>query len=103
MPRDDNEPHNTVNLAGTMPKGPANGLLAIVDDLIEHPQRRRYAVVEFDTMRRVSDTDDGKWQAIVRFRQIEPMSGEHASAAEAMMVSAQTERLGQLNLTSPEG
>src|SRR5258708_17162718 len=91
------EPHNTVNVSGTMPADQKNGLLGIVDELCQHPGLRRVAVVELYAQYVRNKTDDGTQQAVVYFEWVEPMVEDaDAKLAGELMVKAQTSRLNIL-------
>lgn len=99
--REPKQPQNTVALAGTLPTDPHNGLKAILDDLIESPGLRRYAVVEFYAMKDTKITDDGTHQIVVRWSRIEPVFDDDAKAVISLLDEAQGNRLGQLPMTGP--
>lgn len=97
------EPAYPINLAGTMPPKPANGLNAIYQQMVESPGDRRVAVVEFDCLRYTVETDTGEVRIVVRFRQIEPLSGEAAKTAHGLLDEAQAARTGQFTYPQDDG
>jgi hypothetical protein len=104
MPKDTNgdDKRQPISLAGTRPANAANGLNAIYAQLVENPGERRTAVVEFDCQNYSVDTDEGTVSVTVRFRQIEPLSGDAAATARHLLDQAQAARAGQFDF-APQG
>lgn len=81
-----------------------NGLHAIAADLVDNPERVRYAIVRLDTGSVETtyeiDEDGERYEVTVpkaRIRAIEPLTGHgDISAAAQLMERARAERLGEL-------
>lgn len=88
------DPADKVNLAGTMPPAPHDGLTPIVEALIDDPGKKRYAVCEFYIMSDKVSTDDETHQVVVRWTRIEPVAGDDAKTVLAMLDEARGARTG---------
>jgi hypothetical protein len=91
-----------MHLAGTLPASQANGWLSILDRLASDPGVRRLAVIEYDVLRRVVDTDTEQIRPIIRIRQVE-ICEEHElkERAAQLLDDGQTARTGQAALIPP--
>lgn len=98
------EAEDKVNLAGTLPVDQHNGLKAILDELVDDPGTRRYAVCEFYAMSDKVSTDDGTHQVVVRWTRIEPcVTVEDAKTVLTMLDDAQEKRTGVHRLPIHDG
>jgi len=78
-----------------LPKGEANGLSAIADDLIKEPNRLRAALVVFDCKRGTEDYDVHDTVITVRVRRVELVLAQDLDAVEQMIRRALEFRSGQ--------
>lgn len=76
---------------------PYNGLTAdqLVNELIDQPHGRRYAVVAFEVLRITEEIEEGTKVPTVKFVQIEPLEGEAADVAKRLMEEAYNTRTGR--------
>ena len=81
-----------------LPKGEANGLAAIADELIKDPHRLRAALIIFDAKRGTEDYDLDDTVVTVRIRRVENLLPTDLSAAETMIRRALEFRSGQTTL-----
>jgi hypothetical protein len=81
-----------------LPKGEANGLAAIADELIKDPNRLRAALIIFDAKRGTEDYDLRDTVVTVRVRRVETLLPTDLSAAETMIRRALEFRSGQTTL-----
>src|SRR5215831_16635650 len=81
-----------------LPKGEANGLSAIADDLIKEPNRLRAALVVFDCKRGTEDYDVHDTVVTVRVRRVELVLAQDLDAVEQMIRRALEFRSGQTTL-----
>jgi hypothetical protein len=81
-----------------LPKGEANGLAAIADELIKDPHRLRAALIIFDAKRGTEDYDLADTVVTVRVRRVETLLPTDLSAAETMIRRALEFRSGQTTL-----
>jgi hypothetical protein len=68
-----------------LPKGEANGLAAIADELLKDPTRKRAALIIFDLRRGTEDYDVSDIVATVRIRRVEPLLPDDLPNAELMI------------------
>jgi hypothetical protein len=99
----DKDPADKVNLAGTLPVDQHNGLKPLLDELVDDPGTRRYAVCEFYAMSDKVSTDDGTHQVVVRWTRIEPVTGDTAKQVVALLDEAQSARTGVHRLPINDG
>src|SRR6185503_2741454 len=66
----------SASLAGSLPKGSANGLDAIVADMLSDPSRIHVAVVLLDCSKITTKVDDGDIYPTTRVRRIEVMTDD---------------------------
>lgn len=64
----------TAKLATALPEGDANGLLAIIDDLIARPHDMHVVVALVDCKALTTNTDTGEVVPTARVRRIEPIA-----------------------------
>jgi hypothetical protein len=81
-----------------LPKGEANGLAAISDELIKDPRRLRAALIIFDAKRGTEDYDLDDTVVTVRVRRVETLLPQDLAAAETMIRRALEFRSGQTTL-----
>lgn len=87
----------SAKLAGLLPKGDADGLAPITNDLIKHPQRFHVLMVLVDCKSVVTDNDSGDVVPTARIRRIEVIGREDRDdlkAAEKLMRRALERRSG---------
>jgi hypothetical protein len=87
-----------MHIAGTVPAKPANGWLAILDQLVTDPGRKRLAIIEYDVLRRTVETDDESVRPTLRIRQAEPLTGDLEGKGQELFGDAQSARTGQIAL-----
>ena len=92
---------NPLALAGTLPDEDANGLLAIVDELVsgsyEERGRLRYAVVAFNVHSVKDVTTTRNKVAVVQFQRIEvALTDDDRRAIEALILKRYQQRTGHL-------
>ena len=86
-----------LNIAGTVPPAPANGLWGIFDQLINTPGQTHVGIVVVDAQYTKHDTDTGDIAPTVRLRQFEfPVTADDRAALVAMLDRLQMDRTGQL-------
>jgi hypothetical protein len=76
-----------------LPKGEANGLAAIADELIKDPLRKRAALIIYDLRRGTDDYDQHDVVATVRIRRVEPLMPADLKNAELMIRRAASARI----------
>jgi hypothetical protein len=81
-----------------LPKGEANGLAPIADELIKDPKRLRAALIVFDARRGTEDYDVSDTIVTVRVRRVEVLLPQDLTAAEQMIRRALEFRSGQTTL-----
>jgi hypothetical protein len=93
-----------MGLAGTLPPNQANGWLAILGQLAADPATRRRAVIEFDVLRRVVETDTEQIRPVIRIRQVEVATDADTDArAVQLLDDLQAARTGQPMLPAGAG
>jgi hypothetical protein len=80
------------SLSGALPDGPANGLAAIADDLVDNPTRVHVAIILLDTVKITQRVDDGTRVATVRVRRIEPIRDPGDAATMRRLLQREFER-----------
>jgi hypothetical protein len=78
-----------------LPKGEANGLLAIADELVKDPNRPRAAIIILDAKRGTEDYDQHDTTVTVRVRRVELLLAKDLEQAELMLRRAMGARNGQ--------
>ena len=103
-----------IGLSGAPPTSQVNGWLTILDHLISDDgyARRRMAVIEYDVLRRVHESDTGQVKPIIRIRQVEVCESRATGPDEPpqlyeraaqLLDDAEAERTGQRALIPPHG
>lgn len=82
-------------LAGSLPKGEANGLVVIARDLIDDPHHVHVVIALVDCKRATTDFDSGEIVPVARVRRVEVIAGEDKGLAEKMMRRALEVRTGK--------
>ncbi len=85
-------------LQGTLPKGQANGLASIANQLVGEPDKLHVVIAIVDTKKITTDCDSGDLEATVRVRRIEPIVGDDAEKAAVFLRRALEHRTGQTTL-----
>lgn len=86
----------TVKLASALPDGESNGLIALVQHLINSPADLTLCVVLIDTMRLTTEMDNGDVIPTARVRRIEPVTdAEDQGVIRRIMARAQEARTGK--------
>lgn len=77
-----------------------NGVDSIVGELIEEPAAIRVAVVHFDVVKKIDNTDTGETVPVLRVRRFEPlgMVGDVAPEIRAAVATAHELRTGRAAL-----
>jgi hypothetical protein len=81
-----------------LPRGEANGLTAIADELHKQPRKLRAALVVLDCKRGTTDFDLDDDVLTVRIRRVELLLPQDLNAAETMIRRALEFRSGQTTL-----
>lgn len=82
-------------LAGTLPGGDANGLVAIARQLIDEPHAVHVAIVLIDCKSSKVDHDSGEIVPTARIRRVEVIGEQDTGLAQKMMRRALEERTGK--------
>lgn len=82
-------------LAGALPGGDANGLVAIARELIDNPHEIHVVVALVDCKRITTDNDSGEIMPTARIRRIEVIGEQDQPLAQKMMRRALEERTGK--------
>lgn len=80
--------------SGTLPKGDANGLNALANQLLKNPKGTHIIVGVIDVKTITTDVDTADQQATVRFRRVESIAPQDADHAVRMMQRAAERRTG---------
>ncbi len=80
--------------SGTLPKGDANGLTALSNQLLKNPKGTHIIVGVIDVKTITTDVDTADQVATVRFRRVEAIDPEDADHAVRMMQRAAERRTG---------
>jgi hypothetical protein len=80
--------------SGSLPKGDANGLTALSQQLLRNPKGTHIIVGVIDVKTITTDVDTADQQATVRFRRVEAIHPEDADHAVRMMQRAAERRTG---------
>lgn len=92
---------DTVKLSSKLAADPdLNGLDSLADAMIEDPRQIRVAVVHFDTVKIIDDTDTGARVPYARIRKVEPIGNVDEVPAELAQIvqRATEERTGKAPL-----
>jgi hypothetical protein len=81
-----------------LPKGEANGLAAIADELVKNPNQLRAALIVFDAKRGTEDYDLHDTVVTVRIRRVELVLPQDLNAVEQMIRRSLEFRSGQTTL-----
>lgn len=81
-------------LASGLPKGHANGLDSIAQDLIQRPEQQHVVIAFVDTKTITTDTDTGDSEATARIRRVEVITADDLPRAEQIMRRALDRRMG---------
>lgn len=85
--------------ASALPSGDANGLAAIIADLVEKPEDLHVAIVVLDTAKLTRNVDSGDVVPTIRIRQIEPIkAGPDAAEMRRLLRRAFESRTGKVEL-----
>ena len=87
-----------VKLASALPAGDANGLAAIVSDLVEDPTSLRVVISIIDTKELKTSIETGEIVPIARIRRIEAIPAADMSAAKRLFRRAHEHRTGRTAL-----
>jgi len=82
-------------LAGSLPGGDANGLVAIARQLIDEPHEVHVAVVLIDCKSSKVDHDSGEIVLTARIRRVEVIGEQDKELAQKMMRRALEQRTGK--------
>jgi len=82
-------------LAGSLPGGDANGLVAIARQLIDEPHEVHVAVVLIDCKSSKVDHDSGEIVPTARIRRVEVIGEQDKELAQKMMRRALEQRTGK--------
>jgi len=83
------------SLSGNLPAGDANGLAAIISDLIRDPHKMHVLIAIADCRKVTTDNDTGDIIPTVRIRRIEAVHHDDLPAAEKLMRRALEHRSGK--------
>lgn len=87
-----------VKLASTLPSGDANGLAAIVPELVDDPTRYRVVIAIVDTKELKTIIETGEIVPVARIRRIEAMPAADLPAAKRLFRRAHEHRTGRTAL-----
>jgi len=82
----------SASLAGSLPKGSANGLDAITADMLRDPSRVHVAVVLLDCSKITRKTDEGDEVPTVRVRRIEALTDDADQRVARRLLEREWER-----------
>lgn len=82
-------------LAGSLPKGEANGLAAIAHDLVDTAEAVHVVIALVDCKKIATDVDSGDVEPTARIRRIEAIVGDDRGLAQKMMRRALEARTGK--------
>lgn len=82
----------TVKLASTLPEGESNGLVSLVEHLINSPADLTLCVALVDTKRLTTDMDTGDVVPTARVRRIEPIGDDEDQGVIRRIMSRALER-----------
>lgn len=85
-------------LAANLPKGEANGLVAIARDLVEDPHEVHAVIALVDCKKTTTDNDTGEVIPTARIRRIEVVTGEDLGLVERAIRRALEKRTGATTL-----
>lgn len=87
-----------IKFTSALPKGEANGLSAIVPDLVDNPTGFKVVMAIVDCKSITTDSDTGEIVPTARIRRIEAITGNDLAAARRLMERAMEQRTGRTML-----